>query len=248
MTQANIKSSLWLSADGRLKNMEDWNEEVANILARNDDLILTPDHWKILRAMRDYYQEYNITPIKKLLKRTLAETFGASIATDDYLDQLFPRGVLSQGCKIAGLPKPLLDVEIERQHIPRRPAATMATDSSVIQHFQNHFEFNGKVYKVYERGNLVDLDTWHEDLAEFMAQQEGITLTDPHWGVIRYLRKFYFDYGITPMVKILMKHAYAELGPEKSSREYLYGLFPKGPSRQGSRIAGLPEPQGCIDG
>jgi tRNA 2-thiouridine synthesizing protein E len=49
------------------------------------------------------------------------------------------------------------------------------------------------------------------------------------------------------MVKILMKYMAEDIGPEHASKEYLYRLFPKGPSRQGSRIAGLPEPQGCLD-
>ncbi len=49
------------------------------------------------------------------------------------------------------------------------------------------------------------------------------------------------------MVKILMKYMAEDIGPERASREHLYQLFPKGPARQGSRIAGLPEPQGCID-
>lgn len=249
MTQTSTKLSVWLSIDGRLINMGDWTEEVANILARNDDLALTPAHWEVLREMREYYFQYNITPIKKLLKKALVEAYGTSKATDDYLEQLFPYGVLSQGSKIAGLPEPHLDAEIEHQHTPPRPfTSTTTAAAEAAAHFQHQFEFNGKVYEVYEKGNLVNLDDWNEDLAEFIAQKEGITLTDAHWGVLRYLRKFYFEYGITPMVKILMKHARAELGPEKSSREYLYGLFPKGPSQQGSRIAGLPEPQGCIDG
>jgi tRNA 2-thiouridine synthesizing protein E len=61
------------------------------------------------------------------------------------------------------------------------------------------------------------------------------------------MRQFYFKYGITPMVRLLMKNMRDELGASKGSNEYLYKLFPGGPSRQGSRIAGLPEPQGCID-
>ena len=84
-------------------------------------------------------------------------------------------------------------------------------------------------------------------MAEALAQKEGIRLTPEHWELIRYLRQFYFSYGISPMVKLLMRHLAQEVGGEKSSREHLYRLFPGGPSRQGSRIAGLPEPQGCID-
>jgi len=80
-----------------------------------------------------------------------------------------------------------------------------------------------------------------------MAKQEGITLTKAHWEIINFMRQFYFNYGITPMVRLLMKKLNDEFGASKFSNEDLYKLFPSGPSRQGSRIAGLPEPQGCID-
>jgi tRNA 2-thiouridine synthesizing protein E len=80
-----------------------------------------------------------------------------------------------------------------------------------------------------------------------MAAKEGITLTEDHWEVINFLREFYFTYGISPMVKILMKYMAEDISPQRASKDYLYSLFPKGPSRQGSRIAGLPAPQGCLD-
>ena len=117
-----------------------------------------------------------------------------------------------------------------------------------MRHFTESFQFNGETFRVTHIGNLVDLHRWNPQVAEYMASQEGIGLTADHWEVLNFLRAFYFEYGITPMVKILMSHMAEELGPERASREHLYMLFPQGPSRQGSRIAGLPEPQGCIDG
>jgi len=244
----DVKFRIEFTANGRLLHMEDWTEEVAILIARNDGLTLTQAHWEVLRVMRDYYQRYNITPIKKLLKKALAENLGADKATDEYLDRLFPNDVTTQGSKIAGLPEPHLDAEIEHRYTPPRHLMSTTTAAPpATAYFQHQFEFKGKTYKVYEKGNLVDLGSWNEELAEFMAQKEGITLTAAHWDIINYLRKFYLEYGITPMVRILMKFAREELGPEKSNRKYLYDLFPKGPSRQGSRIAGLPEPQGCMD-
>ena len=158
------------------------------------------------------------------------------------INSLFPGGVQYQGSKIAGIPIPMLDSELE-------PAAQLrkTETTSAAQHYNDSFDFKGKQIKVYHSGNLVNLDDWNEELAEHMAQQEGIELTNAHWVVLRYLRKFYFQYGITPMVKILMKHMGEELGTDVSDRDSLYRLFPGGPSRQGSRIAGLPTPQGCID-
>ncbi len=235
-------SSLELRADGQLQSLEDWNVDVAIAMAQQDGISLTDAHWQVIEVMRKYYETYNISPIAKLLKKEISESLGAEKATDDYLLSLFPRGVTTQGARIAGIPKPSLDAELD-QSIHTRKANSGAKQAKLF----DQFEYNGKSYKVHARGNLVDMDDWNEELAQYMAQGEDIELTEAHWEVIRFLRKFYFQYGITPMVKLLMKHMRNQLGAEKSSKDYLYKLFPAGPSRQGSRIAGLPEPQGCID-
>lgn len=235
-----------LTTNGRLKNLADWNEDIAKALAKMDGLALGAAHLEIINLMRNYYHTYNIPPIKKLLKKEIREKLGEEKAADAYLDKLFPNGVLVQGTKLAGLPIPILDAEIEEMHATK--AIPEAKHVEVPVHFIGEFEFEGEIYRVHPKGNLVDADDWSEHLAEFLALNEGIQLTPEHWEVIHYLRKFYFRYGITPMVRLLMKHMREELGSNRSSHDYLYQLFPGGPSRQGSRIAGLPEPQGCIDG
>ena len=236
--------SIPLRPDGRLQNLDDWSPEVAEALARESGLDMTEDHWTVVNLMRSYYQEYNVSPVRKLLKRALRSAGHKALAEDERLDALFPGDVMVQGSRIAGIPTPHLDAELER----RTYANTKARAAGDSTHFTGSFEFEGKTYEVTPTGNLVNQSGWNERLAEFLAEKEGIELTREHWEVLNFLREFYFEFGITPMVKILMKHMAEELGPEKASRDYLYRLFPKGPSRQGSRIAGLPEPQGCIDG
>lgn len=233
-----------LRPDGRLQSLAEWTPEIATAMAAKEGLTLVVQHWKVLQAMRDYYAAYNVSPVKKLLKRALKEAGHAALTSDAALDELFPGGVLVQGSRLAGVPQPMLDAELERPaHTPAKPVASAPT-----QHFTSEFQFNGETYRVTQIGNLVDLHRWNPQVAECMACKEGIKLTSDHWEVLNFLRAFYFEYGVTPMVKILMKHMAEEVGPERASREHLYHLFPKGPSRQGSRIAGLPEPQGCIDG
>ncbi len=229
--------------DGRLAHLSDWREDIAQAIAQNEGIGLTEEHWEVIRAMRAFYQEYNLSPPRKLLKKALAEQFGADKASDEHLNRLFPGNVLRQGTRIAGIPEPHLDAELERSYYTTAKTPELAK----AKHFISEFEFEGESFKVYPQGNLMEPEKWTPDLARFMARKEGIELTDAHWQVINYLRKFYFDYGITPMVRLLIKHLGTALGPEKSGEDYLYQLFPGGPSRQGSRIAGLPEPQGCID-
>jgi len=226
--------------DGRLAVLTDWSETVAEELASHDDLQLGADQWLVIKAMRSYYHAYNVAPVKKLLKRNLKKQTGSDRFTDEYLDEIFPDGVLLQGSKIAGVPIPYLDAELDRelyQGLPAKP----------VSHFVKSFDFEGQSYPVSHLGNLLDLHRWNARMANYMAEKEGITLTEDHWEVINFLREFYFTYGISPMVKILMRYMAEDIGPERSNKEHLYKLFPKGPARQGSRIAGLPEPQGCSE-
>ena len=60
---------------------------------------------------------------------------------------------------------------------------------------------------------------WNERLAEFMANKENIQLAPDHREVINYLRKFYFRYGITPMVRLQIKHMGQEKGEKKFSHD-----------------------------
>ncbi len=226
--------------DGRLSNLGDWNETIANELALRDNISLNEDHWFVINLMRNYYSEFNVSPVKKLLKRDLKRKTGSDKFSDEFLNELFPNGVLIQASKIAGIPKPYLDAELERSTYQTKAVKN-------IKHFVNSFEFEGKHYEVTPLGNLIDLHRWNSHLAYFMAQQEGIELSEAHWEVINFLREFYFTYGISPMVKIIMKHLEEDFGKQRANEEYLYSLFPQGPARQGSRISGLPEPQGCID-
>ena len=244
MAGLNVKGTSYpLSNDDRLLDANAWSREVAEAMAHKEGLTLTPEHWEVIDLMRDFYQRYNISPVRKLLKKTMAEKFNPEKATEQYLLRLFPNDVLIQGTRIAGLPVPLLDAELEQSTYTKGASSTPAE----TKHFIDQFEFEGKTYKVFPRGNLANPDEWNESLAAFMAMKEGITLGPEHWQVINYLRRFYFQYGISPMVKLLMKHMAENFGPEKSSEKFLYRLFPGGPARQGSRIAGLPEPQGCVD-
>jgi tRNA 2-thiouridine synthesizing protein E len=109
-------------------------------------------------------------------------------------------------------------------------------------------QVGGAGFETTDEGYLRDFTKWNKQVAEHFAKEEGIALSDHHWEVLNYLRHFYQEYKISPMVKILMKEMGKKFGAEKASRKYLYELFPKGPSLQGTKIAGLPKPLDCIDG
>jgi tRNA 2-thiouridine synthesizing protein E len=79
-------------------------------------------------------------------------------------------------------------------------------------------------------------------LAEVIASQEGIELTDKHWDLINFLRDEYIDNGQNqPNTRTIVKAMSAVWGT-KASQKDMFELFPNGgPSKQAGRIAGLPE-------
>lgn len=103
-------------------------------------------------------------------------------------------------------------------------------------------EFNGQSVETTANGFLVNQDEWSEDLARAMAAAEGITeLTDRHWDLINYLREEFFDNRENqPNTRTIVK-AMSDAWGDKVSSGDLYDLFPGDPSKQGGRIAGLPE-------
>ncbi len=107
-------------------------------------------------------------------------------------------------------------------------------------------EFNGKTIETDEEGYLTNLDDWTPELAEEMAKQEGIELSENHWEVINFLRDYYEEYQIAPAVRVLTKAIGKKLGKDKGNSKYLYELFPYGPAKQACKYAGLPKPTGCV--
>lgn len=93
-----------------------------------------------------------------------------------------------------------------------------------------------------ENGNLANAGDWTEDLAREIAAADGIPeLTDKHWDLINYLRdEFTNNNANQPNERNMVKAMSAAWG-EKASAKDLYELFPKQPSTQATKIAGLPE-------
>ena len=107
-------------------------------------------------------------------------------------------------------------------------------------------EANGKTYETDEEGYLANLNDWNKDLAEAMATEDKINLSEDHWEIINFLREYYEEYQIAPAVRVLTKAVGKKLGKEKGNSKYLYELFPSGPGKQACKFAGLPKPTGCV--
>jgi len=96
-----------------------------------------------------------------------------------------------------------------------------------------------------KEGYLCNLDDWSEDFARALAAQEGLTLTDEHWQVIRFLRDYYHERRVQAQVRVMIKHFAAVWGPQKGNNMTLHDMFPMGgPQKQGNRLAGLMRTKG----
>lgn len=107
-------------------------------------------------------------------------------------------------------------------------------------------EFNGKQYETDKHQYLVNLEDWSEPLAAHIATLENIEMTPAHWEVVHFVRAFYQEYDTSPAMRVLVKAVKQSMGEDKGNSRYLYKLFPKGPAKQATRIAGLPKPAKCI--
>ena len=92
--------TLELDADGNLANKEEWNEEVAAVLAKEEGIDeLNEQHWLVINFMRKAFDEKGDAPsIRKLTKESGVNT--------KELYALFPKGPAKKAARISGLPKP----------------------------------------------------------------------------------------------------------------------------------------------
>ena len=93
---------------------------------------------------------------------------------------------------------------------------------------------------VDEDGFIQEPDKWTEELAAAIAKTEDVPeLTPDHWKVVNYLRDYYKQFGIAPMIRKLCKETGYPL-------KQIYEMFPSGPAKGACKIAGLPKPTGCV--
>ena len=102
-------------------------------------------------------------------------------------------------------------------------------------------EVNGKTIETTENGYLVNLEDWNEEVGKVLAEGEGIEMTQEHWDVIQYLRDEHFNNaGNEPNERTILKDIGSKWGKKVSSKD-MYLMFPQMPSKQGRKIAGLPQ-------
>ncbi len=92
--------------EGYLTDLSQWNAELALLIAEDEKVKMTDEHWEVVNFLREYYDEYQIAPAIRVLTKALKKRMGEEKSSNKYLYELFPYGPAKQACKIAGLPKP----------------------------------------------------------------------------------------------------------------------------------------------
>lgn len=93
-------------AEGYLVDPADWNEGVARELALAEKISLTPEHWKVLAFMREFYDEHQVAPDARFTIKFMADELGYGSKAKARMFELFPYGYVKQACKIAGMKRP----------------------------------------------------------------------------------------------------------------------------------------------
>jgi tRNA 2-thiouridine synthesizing protein E len=104
------------------------------------------------------------------------------------------------------------------------------------------YEVNGRQIETTENGYLQSLEDWDKDVADAIAAEEGLTLSQDHWDVIAYLRDAYINNnGEQPNNRAILKTMQAKWSDRTVDNKTLFDLYPGNPSKQAGKIAGLPE-------
>ena len=99
-------------------------------------------------------------------------------------------------------------------------------------------------YMLDENGHLINSEDWSIEVAEHIAIKEGVEMTEAHWEIINFVREYYEEYKIAPMIKIIIKALAKKLGSENGNIKHPYKLFSG--DNQLTKIAGLQRMGGCV--
>lgn len=102
------------------------------------------------------------------------------------------------------------------------------------------FQVGDRTLDIDEDGFIQKPELWDQDVALALAKTEGVDeMTENHWKLVNYLREYYLEFGVAPMIRKLCKASGFKLNE-------IYEMFPSGPAKGACKVAGLPKPTGCV--
>jgi len=95
-----------------------------------------------------------------------------------------------------------------------------------------------KMVQVNEEGYLTNFAEWNKEIGEEIAKENNIVLSPKHWELIHYIQNE-FKNEVPLTIRKIGKSGVVDI------KEF-YALFPVGPLKTATKIAGIPKPAGCI--
>jgi len=96
----------------------------------------------------------------------------------------------------------------------------------------------GKTISVNDEGYMTDALQWDKEVAVELAKEHEIELTEKHFEVLEFLRQTN-EKGETLTIRKMGKSGIVDI-------KGLYQLFPGGPLKISSKVAGIPKPSSCV--
>ena len=91
---------------------------------------------------------------------------------------------------------------------------------------------------VDQEGYLTDFSQWNKEIGTEIAKEQGIEMSDKHWAIIDYIQqKFKEEEPLS--IRGIKKSGVIDI-------KAFYDLFPGGPLKKATMIAGVPKPKSCI--
>jgi TusE/DsrC/DsvC family sulfur relay protein len=106
--QAEVNGKIiQLSEAGWLENLDEWSEELAVEIAKNEKIgELTQEHWDIINEAREYFHDNGSVCEPRAFSKIMKTKYGNDRSDQKYIYSLFPTGLIKCANKIAGLPRP----------------------------------------------------------------------------------------------------------------------------------------------
>lgn len=106
--QAEVNGQIiQLSEAGWLENLDEWSEELAVEIAKNEKISeLTDEHWDIIKEAREYFLDNGSVCEPRAFSKIMKKKYGKDRSDQKYIYSLFPTGLIKCANKIAGLPRP----------------------------------------------------------------------------------------------------------------------------------------------
>jgi len=106
--QAEVNGKvIQLSEAGWLENLEEWSEDLAHEIAKNEHIdALKEEHWDIINMAREFFRENGVVAEPRAFSKIMKKKYGVERSDQKYIYSLFPTGLIKCANKVAGLPRP----------------------------------------------------------------------------------------------------------------------------------------------